>query len=133
MLLSALQFPESCSGQVTVYGILTITISAAIVNLVVTLGTSESQIMIFSDHYDIIRTVLLHDLDVGMTFLNGETGLRHTPTKVIVSIVPYHKVMSVKRMVASIDPTAFVVVSDIRSVLGKGYTPDKHFNLQKSN
>ena len=112
----------------TVYGILTITISAAIVSHVVTLGTGESQIMVFSEHHDEIRTALLHDLDVGMTFLNAETGFGHTPTKVIVSIVPYQKVLPVKRMITSIDPTAFVVVAEIRSVLGKGYTLDKHFN-----
>ena len=63
-----------------------------------------------------------------MTFLNAETGFGHTPTKVIVSIVPYQKVLPVKRMITSIDPTAFVVVAEIRSVLGKGYTLDKHFN-----
>ena len=111
-----------------VYGILTITISAAIVSRVVTLGTGESQIMVFSDHYDEIRTALLHDLDAGMTFLNAETGFAHMPTKVIVSIVPYQKVLPVKRMITAIDPTAFVVVVEIRSVLGKGYTLDRHFN-----
>lgn len=117
----------------TVYGILTITISAAIVNHVLTLGTTESQIMVFSEHHEEIRSALLHDLDAGMTFLNGETGFNHTPTKVIISIVPYQKVLPVKRMITSIDPSAFVVVSEICSVLGKGYTLDKHFNPPESS
>lgn len=105
-----------------VYGIMVITISAAIVSRIVTLGTGESQVMIFSEHHDAIRDALLHELDVGMTSFNAETGFRQKQIKVIVSVVPYQKVVPMKRIIMGADPTAFVVIGEIRNVLGRGYT-----------
>ena len=105
-----------------VYGIMVITISAAIVSRIVTLGTGESQVMIFSEHHDAIRDALLHELDVGMTSFNAETGFSQKQIKVIVSVVPYQKVVPMKRIIMGADPTAFVVIGEIRNVLGRGYT-----------
>ena len=112
----------------TLYGLLVICISAAIVNRVVTLGANQSQITIYSDHHDEIREALLNQVDVGMTSFLAETGFQRKRTRVIVSIVPYQKITAIKHIVMDIDPTAFVVVDDIHSVLGKGYTLDKHFD-----
>lgn len=111
----------------TLYGILVITISAGFIGKVVSLGTGESQITIFSKYHDEIRDALLKDMDVGVTSLIAESGFTKTDMKVIVSVVPYEKVVPVKKIITSIDPTAFVVVDDIRSVLGRGYTLDKNF------
>lgn len=105
-----------------IYGIMVITISAAIVSRIVTLGTGESQVMIFSEHHDAIRDALLHELDVGMTSFNAETGFSQKQIKVIVSVVPYQKVVPMKRIIMGADPTAFVVIGEIRNVLGRGYT-----------
>lgn len=105
-----------------IYGIMVITISAAIVSRIVTLGTGESQVMIFSEHHDAIRDALLHELDVGMTSFNAETGFNQKQIKVIVSVVPYQKVVPMKRIIMGADPTAFVVIGEIRNVLGRGYT-----------
>lgn len=111
----------------TVYGILVISISAMLVTKVMTLGTGESQVLVFSEQYDAIRQAFLRDLDVGMTCLNAEAGFRQTPIKVIVSVMPYEKLAQMRRIIMDIDPTAFVVVDQVSSVLGKGYTLDKHF------
>ena len=116
----------------TIYGIMVITISAAIVGRVLTFGTGESQIVIFSEYHDEIRDALLNELDAGLTSLVAESGYRQKQMKVIVSVVPYQKVMSVKQMILGIDPAAFVVVDEIRSVLGRGYTIDRRSELPKS-
>ena len=109
----------------TLYGIFVITICAAIVGRVVTLGTGESQIVIFSEHHDEIRAALLHELDTGMTSLIAESGYQQKPMKVILSVVPYQKVVPMKKLIMRIDPAAFVVVDEIHSVLGQGYTIDR--------
>lgn len=116
----------------TLYGILVITVSSACVSRVVTLGAGESQVLIFSEHHDEIRTALLHTLDVGMTSLEAESGFEQKRMKVIVSVIPYRKFAEMKQIITEIDPTAFVVVDQIHSVLGKGYTLDKHFNAAKA-
>ena len=57
-----------------------------------------------------------------MTFLKAETGYLEKDTKVIMAITPYQKINSIKQAIQAIDPTAFVIIEDVRSVLGKGYT-----------
>ncbi|MGN0474246.1 MAG: YitT family protein, partial [Acutalibacteraceae bacterium] len=57
----------------TIYGVIVITISATIVGRIVTMGTGESQITIFSEHHAEIRNALLNELDVGMTSFIAET------------------------------------------------------------
>ena len=40
--------------------------------------------------------------------------------------MPYEKVGPMKRIISSIDPKAFIVINEVRSVLGKGYTIDRY-------
>lgn len=111
----------------TIYGILVIMMSTKIVNYIVTSGQGQSQLMIFSEHFEEIRNMILHKFDVGMTSFHAETGYAQKETKTIVTIIPYSKVSEIKKQIMAIDPSAFVVVSDTHSVLGRGYTLDKHF------
>lgn len=106
----------------TIYGILVILITSVVVNMVLTHGKSEGQMMIFSQAYDEIREELLGQHDVGMTFLNGETGYLRQPIKVIITVMPHDKIESIKKAVYRIDPTAFVLMDTVRFVGGRGYT-----------
>lgn len=106
----------------TVYGIFVILITTFCISRVVTMGTGETQVMIYSQHHSAIRDAFLQELDVGVTMLKAETGYRRSQLDVIVSVMPYSKIAHMKTIVNDIDPTAFVVVEQIHSVLGKGYT-----------
>lgn len=106
----------------TVYGILVILSCSLMTNKVLMHGKSQVELFIFSKHYEKIRTELLKTFDAGMTFLNAESGYTREKTKVILTVIPYTKVHEVKKMIYSIDATAFVVIDDIHSVSGKGYT-----------
>ena len=109
----------------TVYGILVILISAGLVGYVAALGSGESQVMIFSRQYAQIRQALLYELDAGVTLLEAESGYEGEKMKVILSVVPFRKLAAMKQMITKIDPMAFVVVDQIQSVLGKGYTMER--------
>ena len=106
----------------TVYGVLVILVSSFTVNRVLTNGREEGQMLIFSQRYEEIRRVLLEEQDVGLTFLNGETGYKRSPIKVIVTVMPHSKIENVKKAVYGIDPTAFLLLNSTRYVGGKGYT-----------
>ena len=106
----------------TVYGVLVILVCSFTVNRVLTNGKEEGQMLIFSQRYEEIRRALLDDQDVGLTFLNGETGYMRRPIKVIVTVMPHSKIENVKKAVYGIDPTAFLLLNSTRYVGGKGYT-----------
>ena len=106
----------------TVYGVLVILVSSFTINRVLTNGKEEGQMLIFSQKYEEIRRALLDDQDVGLTFLNGETGYMRRPIKVIATVMPHSKIENVKKAVYGIDPTAFLLLNSTRYVGGKGYT-----------
>lgn len=121
---SSVILAQTVSGGLlmTVYGVLVILLSSLTVNRVLTNGKEEGQMWIFSQEYERIRLELLNEQDVGMTFLDGESGYMRRPVKVIVTVMPHNKIENVKKAVYKIDPTAFVLMNSIRYVGGKGYT-----------
>lgn len=42
--------------------------------------------------------------------------------QVILVVTQYKKIATIKKISVEIDPTSFVFVSDVHSVIGKGYT-----------
>lgn len=106
----------------TVYGIVVILVTSFMVNKVITYGRSEVQLLIFSSEYEKIRTELLHTFDLGLTFLQAEGGYHSDPSKVILTILPYQKINDVKKMIYTIDPTAFTVIDNVNYVGGRGFT-----------
>ena len=110
----------------TAYGIVIIVMCTIIINEVLSYGEFNSQIIIISSHYQEIREELLKHQDTGMTYLDAQTGYLGKQTKVIITVTPYSKIKSIKKAVNTIDPQAFVIIEDVRSVLGKGYTLSKN-------
>ena len=108
------------------YGILVMFITGFIVGKVVTYGTGEIQVIIFSEDYEKVRRALIDDLDVGVTLLTGESGYKKIEFKPILSIMPYEKVGEMKRIIKEIDPTAFIIINEVHSVLGRGYSYDRY-------
>ena len=106
----------------TVYGIIVILVTSIMVNKVITYGRSEVQLLIFSSEHEKIRQELLHTFDLGLTFLQAEGGYHLDPSKVILTILPYRKINDVKKMIYTIDPTAFTVIDNVNYVGGRGFT-----------
>ena len=106
----------------TIYGIFVIMICSLIVNKVLTYGHAQSKLLIFSHQYERIREELLFSQDIGLTYLKSETGYLRKEMMVIAAIAPYSKINAIKQSIYKIDPDAFVVIEDVHSVLGKGYT-----------
>lgn len=76
---------------------------------------------IITDHYDEIAKRLMMELDRGATGLHA-TGMYTGNDKcVLYCVVSKKQIVTVKEIVVEIDPDAFVIVSDVREVLGEGF------------
>lgn len=106
----------------TIYGVLVVFLAGIVTNQLLSHGKSSAKVLIFSPQYEKIREELLHNQDVGMTFIDGETGYLRTPIKVIVTVIPYNKINAVKHCIYQIDPSAFLLMETARYVGGRGYT-----------
>lgn len=76
---------------------------------------------IITDHHEEVASVLLRELDRGATGLKA-TGMYTGRDKcVIYCVVSKKQIVTLKDLVVEIDPKAFVIVSDVREVLGEGF------------
>ena len=105
-----------------VYGLIVVLVISFVIKRVMTSGTGVVQFMIFSDHPMEIREMLLHRTDTGVTLFETVSGMRNTSAYTVMSVVPFQKAYEVRKMITQMDPEAFVTMSDVRSVTGRGYT-----------
>lgn len=79
-------------------------------------------LIIISDKSDIIAEKILKELDRGVTGLHGVGMWTKTEKNVLLCVVKRHEVSRVKNLVKSIDQKAFVILTDVREVLGEGFS-----------
>jgi uncharacterized membrane-anchored protein YitT (DUF2179 family) len=70
-----------------------------------------------------IRRTILEKLDRGVTVIEARGGYTEAPRPALYVVVSRAQVTVLKRMIADIDPRAFVVVTEAHEVLGEGFRP----------
>lgn len=89
---------------------------------VVQLGFGYAKIAyIISEETEAIADAVLHDLDRGLTRLNGAGGYTGAERTVLMVVVSQTEVSRLKELVQNVDPYAFIIISETREVLGKGF------------
>ncbi len=109
--------PES-----TLLGILVLMLETIVLDQVMLLGRSQLQIFVVSDKYETIRDRLLHDLSLGVTMSVIETGLLEKPQKGVLCVVHPRQLYAVTSCIQTEDPQAFITITKIKEVHGKGFT-----------
>jgi len=122
ILLTQIGF--STTEQV-LYGVLFTILTSSIVNKVILSGTQRSQLFIISKEYNKIRDALLHDLNLGVSLICMETAMTQNPQMAVLCVTTSRKVYSVNAVVQQIDPSAFITISSINEVKGRGFSFDR--------
>lgn len=84
------------------------------------LGRSKA-VLVITDRPDELAQALLHDLNRGVTFLDGEGAFRRTRKRLIYCVATQRQLADLKRIVRRIDREAFVTVFDATEVIGNGF------------
>ena len=106
----------------TLYGILVLVLESLVLNNAMTLGQFQIQIMVISEKYEAIRKALLNDLEVGVTMTLIETGRLRIDQKGIICVMPPRKQFQATELIHTIDPSAFITITQINEVRGRGFT-----------
>jgi uncharacterized membrane-anchored protein YitT (DUF2179 family) len=72
---------------------------------------------------EIVAAAITKELNRGTTLLHGEGGLDGTPRKIILCAVHRTQLPLLRRVVADVDPRAFVILSETFEVRGLGFQP----------
>jgi uncharacterized membrane protein len=79
--------------------------------------------LIISDKGVAIAARLMQDLQRGVTALHGEGMYTHAAREVLLCALTETEIESLKRVVGSVDPAAFVVVMPASEIEGRGFIP----------
>lgn len=83
---------------------------------------------IISDQYEQIANRILKEMDRGVTILKGKGSFTNQDRNVLYCVVGKNEIVRLKQVITSVDPHAFVAVSDVHDVLGEGFTLDENKN-----
>ena len=115
--------------QQVLYGVVMVLIHTIVMDKMLMLGASRTEVKIVSSQSDAICAAILAQLDRGVTILHGEGGYTHEPSAVLLSIVSNRELPRLEKLAHSIDPTCFLIVSHVTEVSGRGFSLDKDYSL----
>lgn len=116
-----------CSTRHVLYGILLVLTYTITLDKMLALGDRKLQLEIVSDHVEEIKQAILSDVDRGVTLLHGQTGYRKLDTDMIICVIAPRERHRTEALIHQIDPHAFVILSQVTKVSGRGFTEKKKY------
>ncbi len=104
-----------------VYGLLLITICSTVLDLWLTGSKQSVQLFILSSKYAEIADAITADLHRGVTVLDGQGWYSKNPTHVLMVLTRKADLNIMLRYIKSIDSDAFLSVSTVTGVYGRGF------------
>ncbi len=109
------------SFQLGLYAIITLFVTSKIIDALVEGVNFAKTVFIISDKSDEIAQKIMKDLDRGVTALKGTGMYTGMDKKVLLCVLQRGEIPTLKEIVKSVDERAFVILTDIREVLGEGF------------
>ncbi len=108
--------------QKGMYALIAIYIISTVVDNIISGGNASKSVHIISDKADEIAVALMKELNRGVTGLNG-TGMYTKENKKILFVVcSKNEIVELQRIVKEIDDKAFLTITDIKEVFGRGFS-----------
>lgn len=117
-----MQFAVIRDVTILLYGILITILSSIVIGFVSPIGMKKTQVKIISKEYREIRELIINKLNRGVTVLYGQTGFLKERCYVLLTIVSNRELVKLKNEVQKIDPTAFMTISIVSEVRGRGFS-----------
>ena len=111
------------------YGVSLILVISMVLKKVMLFGTSRTEVKIVSEKSQEIRDAILSQVDRGVTMLHGQGGYMRQETDVILSVVSNHELPKIEKLARSIDPSCFMIVSQVSEVWGRGFSYGKRNSI----
>lgn len=131
IILSSMLFPSyTSSGELvpfpeklatSVYGLIMITVSGYAVDLYLSGSKQSVQVFIFSKKYAEIADSIAGEMKRGVTIIHAEGWYTKEESEVIMVMTRKTDLNLLLRYIKSIDPDAFLSVTNVMGVFGKGF------------
>ena len=115
------------------YGILLVILYTIILDRVLIRGKRQIQLQIISPRYEEINRVITSDIDRGSTLVHVTGGFSRKPSMAVLTVVSPRELFKLQQLVKAIDPDAFITISEVREVEGRGFSIRKDYMDKTEN
>lgn len=109
--------------QLTLYSALSMFVSSKMIDSVTSGFISKKTVMIVSKKSDDIANAILHRMHRGCTLLSGKGAYTGQAENIIMVTTGKTQVPHLKELIFSLDPQAFITITDTVEVYGRGFKP----------
>jgi uncharacterized membrane-anchored protein YitT (DUF2179 family) len=114
------------SLEVLVFGFVVMSVASYAIDMVLMGHRQSVQMFIFSKNHDLIAEQIANEIGRGVTLINGKGWYSKTESSILMVVVRRYETTQIFHTIKQIDPDAFISVSNVMGVYGKGFDPIKY-------
>ncbi len=114
------------SIELLVYGFVFMSVASYAIDMVLMGHRQSVQMFIFSKQHEVIAEQIANEIGRGVTLINGKGWYSKTESNILMVVVRRHEANLIFRTIKRIDPEAFISISNVMGVYGKGFDPIKY-------
>ena len=103
------------------YGLILVTVNSYVLDMYISGSQQSVQLFILSKEYEKIADAITHEMHRGVTVLDGKGWYSQQDTKVLMVLTRKTDLNLMLRYIKQIDSSAFLSVSSVNGVYGKGF------------
>lgn len=107
--------------QRALYAVIAVYITSKVIDSILEGLKFAKLAYIISDQYESIAKEIMDTVDRGVTSIHATGMYSNEEKKMLFCVVSKKEIVNIIDIVAKKDPSAFVIVSDVREVLGEGF------------
>lgn len=105
----------------TMYAVISVFVTSKVIDAVLEGVSFAKATYIISDRYQEICDTIFKELDRGVTAIYGKGMYSGDDKNILLCIVSQKEVFKLKEVAKKVDTNAFIMVADVREVLGDGF------------
>jgi uncharacterized membrane-anchored protein YitT (DUF2179 family) len=126
LCIIALSILTYLSYRQGMYTLVAVFIGARVIDFMQEGAYSAKGATIISQKNNEIAEKIINEMERGVTILRGQGSFTRKDTEVLYCVVGRNEIVKLKNIVNLVDPHAFVAVTDVRDVMGEGFTLDEN-------
>lgn len=104
------------------YTLVAVFLGSKVIDYVIEGLNSRTAVTIISEHSEEIRQFIVSNMSRGVTILEGRGGYSQNQKEVLYIVINQPELVQLKQNVSRVDKNAFVVVHEVRDVLGSSFS-----------
>ncbi|PJJ28857.1 YitT family protein [Lacrimispora celerecrescens] len=125
-IILALQVAFSDKNKI-LYGIILVMIYSIVLDKLLILGTNKIQIKVISGKSPEIKDAIISKFDRGVTLLHSKSGYLEREMDILLTVISNNDLSKFEKLIHEIDGEAFVIISHVNEVRGRGFSIGKRY------